>query len=504
MSLRRAAESCLKHQQLHKLGNVFISQPADEQQIFRAVDAADARFEADKPKSPLDGRLVGVKDNICTADLPTTCASGVLKNYTSPFDATVVRRLKAAGAIVAGKTNLDEFGMGSHSTYSYFGPVRSVAADNASRARSVGGSSGGSALAVSTRQCYASLGTDTGGSVRLPAAYTGTVGFKPSYGLVSRWGVVAYANSMDTVGVLANKAKVAREVFHVINGHDGQDPTSLSDATRERIADQARRRKGPGQLKVGVPVEYNIEELDPIVRRAWLRTIQLFERLGHTVVPVTLPATKSALSAYYILAPSEASSNLAKYDGVRYGSRAEGPDKAGPDEVLYSRTRGAFLGEEVKARILLGTFSLSARAIDNYFVQAQKVRRLVQEDFNRVFRLPNGLLPPPSSTSPESPRAEQHAQAHADRVDVLLGPTAPTLPPFLDHVETQSSVAAYTNDVLTVPASLAGLPAISVPVAIDDVARESLPDVPTVGMQIIGQHGDDETVLAVAEAMEEE
>ena len=258
---------------------------------------------------------------------------------------------------------------------------------------------------------------------------------------------------------------------------------------------------------MGVPVEYNIEELDPIVRRAWLCTIEHFQRLGHKVVPVTLPTTKSALSAYYILAPSEASSNLAKYDGVRYGSRAEGPDKAGPDEVLYSRTRGTFLGDEVKARILLGTFSLSARAIDNYFVQAQKVRRLVQEDFNRVFQLPNALLPPPPpqppspESSPESSRAEQDADT--DRVDVLLGPTAPTLPPFLDEVETQSSVATYTNDVLTVPASLAGLPAISVPVAIDDVTRDSHPDVPTVGMQIIGQHGDDETVLAVAEVMEE-
>ncbi len=362
------------------------------------------------------------------------------------------------------------------------------------------------------------LGTDTGGSVRLPAAYTGTVGFKPSYGLVSRWGVVAYANSLDTVGILANDTKKVWDIFGLslhhrlwirinvliryaasLNSYDKKDPTSLPPSTRRRIAEQAQARREQQRYTIGIPIEYNIKELDPVVKRAWLRSIQHFKDQGHTIVPVSLSATKQALPAYYILAPSEASSNLAKYDGVRYGSRAEGPDKIGPQEVFYSRTRGQFFGEEVKSRILLGTFSLSAAAIDNFFIQAQKIRRLVQDDFNRVFTMPNPLLPQATKG-----RSSRRADSEGDgrHVDVLLCPTAPTLPPLLKDLEKQSRLDAYTNDVFTVPASLAGLPAISVPVAMDPVDQEQYPDVSSVGMQIIGQYGDDLGVWQFANRLE--
>ncbi|KKY21232.1 putative glutamyl-trna a [Diplodia seriata] len=292
----------------------------------------------------------------------------ILRNFTSPYDATVVQCLRAAGAVVAGKTNLDEFGMGSHNLNSHFGPASQ---QYQGESVSAGGSSGGSAVAVATKQCWAALGTDTGGSVRLPAAYTGIVGFKPSYGLVSRWGVVAYANSLDTVGVLARNTKDAKEVFTAINHHDPLDPTSLPQSTRSRLP---RSNSHNDALRIGVPTDYNITELTPAVRAAWIRTLAHLQHLGHTIVPTALPTTHQALSAYYVLAPAEASSNLAKYDGVRYGTRAEGADGNGAGEVLFSKTRGAGFGDEVKRRIVLGAYALSAEAVDNYFIQAQRVR----------------------------------------------------------------------------------------------------------------------------------
>ncbi|KAK4547799.1 hypothetical protein LTR36_000757 [Oleoguttula mirabilis] len=441
----------------------------------------------------LAGKSIALKDNIVTKDSPTTAASKVLSGYESPFDATVVKLLRQHGASISSKTNLDEFGMGSHSQSSNTGPVFSPFSRNGTPL-SPGGSSGGSAVAVATGQCWAALGTDTGGSVRLPAAYTGVVGFKPSYGLLSRWGVIQYANSLDTVGVLAQSVKDARQVFRSLNVFDAQDPTSLPASVRQRLGPR-RREPGRKRLRIGVPVEYNIDELSSTVRAAYVRTLDALQVAGHTLHPISLPSTRRALSAYYVLAPAEASSNLAKYDGIRYGYRTAGPD-ASPkrNSPLYAQTRGEGFGDEVKRRILLGAYTLSSEAIDNYFIQAQKVRRLVQQDFDRVFAQSNPLLDASLST-----------RSGDGGVDIIITPTAPTLPPTVDEVKRQSPVESYMNDVFTVPASLAGLPAVSLPAPLSEQERSSMEesDVTSVGMQFIGQFGDDETVLEAAELVEQ-
>ncbi|OJD13833.1 aspartyl/glutamyl-tRNA(Asn/Gln) amidotransferase, A subunit [Emergomyces pasteurianus Ep9510] len=507
MYLLREAEKCLANQKTYASLNAFIT-PLQQAGPWRdRVRDAEARREKGVAKSPLDGKLVAIKDNICTRGMPTTCASRILETYTSPFNATVVESLDKAGAIVAGKTNLDEFGMGSHSIHSHFGPVNNIA-EAGKEAVSPGGSSGGSAVAVATGQCFAALGTDTGGSVRLPAAYTGIVGFKPSYGLVSRWGVVAYANSLDTVGVLGSNVSTIREVFKTINHPDPHDPTNLLPTTRTRLTAAIRTAHPSPSLRIGIPAEYNIHELSPTVRMAWQRSITHLESQGHTIHPVSLPATKQALAAYYVLAPAEASSNLARYDGVRYGTRdTDVPDNAGPGGYLYASTRGKGFGGEVKRRILLGAFSLSADAIDNYFLQAQRVRRLVQVDFERVFRLKNPLLP--ATNMRIAGKTKQDGDDAA--VDVLVVPTAPTLPPTVESLRRASPVETYTNDIFTVPASLAGLPALSVPVQVrglqgggdgSELGDGSGVRAGSVGIQVIGQFGDDEVVLNVGEMLE--
>ena len=327
--------------------------------------------------------------------------------------------------------------------------------------------------------------------MRLPAAYCGVVGFKPSYGLLSRWGVIQYANSLDTVGVLAGHVEDTGRVFNTLNKYDSNDPTSLADSVRQRIASQAPPKSSG--LRIGVPQEYNIQELTAPVRDAWNMTLSRLQQAGHTLVPVSLPTAQQALSAYYVLAPAEASSNLAKYDGVRYGQRASGSDAVPQEDLpLYARTRGEGFGEEVRRRILLGAYALSSEAIDNYFIQAQKVRRLVQQDFDRVFAAENPL----HDAAPQS-------QA-SDGVDFLLTPTAPSLPPTLADLKRQTTVEGYMLDVFTVPASLAGLPALSVPVPIEGSAREDLDasDVQSVGMQIVGQYGSDQGVLEVGRIIE--
>jgi aspartyl-tRNA(Asn)/glutamyl-tRNA(Gln) amidotransferase subunit A len=423
-------------------------------------------------------------------------------------------------ATVVGKTNLDEFGMGSHSTHSYFGPVRNVLGDYS---RSVGGSSGGSAVAIAGGQADIALGTDTGGSVRLPAAYTGIVGFKPSYGLVSRRGVIPYANSLDTVGVLALDVRQIRGAFQVLSFHDPRDPTSITKKTRKRFKPEQRepftkRKLVPklnsidpaggldasnpplANLKIGVPVEYNITELSEEVRTAWKTTLRLLEKSGAKIIPISLPNTKHALSAYYIIAPAEAASNLSKYDGVRYGSRSTASDGAG--DVLYSQTRGEGFGDEVKRRILLGSYTLSSEAIDNYFIKAQKVRRLVQQDFDRVFSTPNLLRQREQfnlSDIDESVPLEN--KLGPSQVDFIVCPTAPTIPPLLQEVSKQTSIDTYMNDIFTVPASLAGLPAISIPCSVPDT-DQIISSCGSVGMQIIGQFADDFRVLGVASILE--
>ncbi|KAI6862023.1 amidase signature enzyme [Hortaea werneckii] len=467
------------------------------------VAEAPPHQSQDAASGPLAGKPIAIKDNIVTRDLPTTAASKALSGFTSPFDATVVRLLREHGALISSKTNLDEFGMGSHSQHSHFGPVTSTFSRDG-QPLSAGGSSGGSAVAVATGQAWAALGTDTGGSVRLPAAYTGTVGFKPSYGMLSRWGVIQYANSLDTVGVLARKVEDARKVFRSLNAWCKEDPTSLPVSLREKLKGNGSGQKN--RLRIGVPAEYNIEELSPPVRAAYSRTLSALQSAGHTLHAISLPSTRRALSAYYILAPAEASSNLAKYDGVRYGHRtSSGPDAAPTTQnlPLYAQTRGEAFGAEVQRRILLGAYTLSSEALSNYFIQAQRVRRLVQRDFDRVFARSNPLHDDHNGDGSAAVRSQEEPD-EADVVDIILTPTAPTLPPTLEEVRRQSPVESYMNDVFTVPASLAGLPAVSVPVSFSAEERRGLEDgdVESVGLQCIGQFGDDEGVLSAAEIIE--
>ncbi|KAL9632334.1 MAG: hypothetical protein Q9164_005382 [Protoblastenia rupestris] len=497
MSLLRQATKQISNQGVHKGLNAFITpfNGGNLPQTLPQRQGEHLKLAEEKTKlSPIDGRLIAVKDNICTSEYPTTCASSMLKGFRSPFTATVVKKLTAAGALIAGTTNLDEFGMGSDSAYSHYGPVKNFYTIDGERV-SAGGSSGGSAVAVASGQCYAALGTDTGGSVRLPAAYNGVVGFKPSYGMVSRRGVTAYANSLDTVGVLANCVSSTQEVFGVISVYDSKDPSSINLETRKSILDrlsdhvQEEKRYG-GKLRVGVPVEYNTQDMQPAVREAWISTLQGLQRKGHSIHSVSLPATKRALSAYYVLVPAEASSNLAKYDGARYGNKSARLD--GTNDVLFSATRRQGLGEEVRRRILLGAYSLSAGAIDNYFIQAQKVRRLVQQDFNNIFAFPHPLM--------------EHAQNNGavnQKVDFIIAPTVQSLPPKISEIQRRDHVDAYSADLLTVPASLAGLPAINVPVPIPKEHRSGRSILSSVGLQILGQYGADSSVLNAAKCIED-
>ncbi|KAK3672964.1 Trimeric GatFAB AmidoTransferase(AdT) complex subunit [Recurvomyces mirabilis] len=475
---------------------------------YEELNACITQHAPSPSSSTQTAKTVAIKDNIATKDFPTTVASNILAGFTSPFDATVVRLLRENDYTISTKTNLDEFGMGSHTQSSSHGPTLSPYSRNGIPL-SPGGSSGGSAVEVLTGRSWTALGTDTGGSVRLPAAYLGVVGFKPSFGVVSRWGVLAYGHSLDTVGILGRRLGDVSGVFGVVRGWDGRDPSSLTMRVRERIEEarevrrrRRRRRKKGGVLRIGVPLEYNIVELSPLVRSTYIRTLERLQSVGHTLHPISLPSTKQALSAYYVLAPAEASSNLAKYDGVRYGTRPTDPDSSPRDNLpLYAQTRGQGFGEEVKRRILLGAYTLSSEARDNYFIQAQKGRRLVQRDFDRVFALANPLLDPPHSV----PDSDSTGGEQDEGVDVIITPTAPTLPPTIEEVKRQSPVESYMNDVFTVPASLAGLPAISMPVGLSEEEAKGLEqtDVGSVGVQVMGQFGDDEGVLDVASMIEE-
>jgi aspartyl-tRNA(Asn)/glutamyl-tRNA(Gln) amidotransferase subunit A len=411
---------------------------------------------------------------------------------------------------------MDEFGMGSHSTYSAAGAVSQPPPYSH---LSAGGSSGGSAVAVASGAYEAAIGTDTGGSVRLPAAYCGITGFKPSYGRISRWGVVPYAHSLDTVGVLAKDAGTAKRMWQMLDGEDGRDPTCATRRSRRRMDavvaghERSRDRK---KLRIGVPKEYNVAELTPPIRRAWSRTLSALAAKGHKITPVSLPSTRLAVSAYYVLAAAEASSNLSKYDGVRYGMRPSSSSSDSANGTLYAPTRGALLLAESQRRILLGSFALSADAMDNYFLQAQRVRRLVQKDFDTVFALRNPLFGGDQhvdlSDLPEDWALED--KTGLPQVDVLVVPTAAAGPPRLQDVngvgneaeggeaDVARELEAFVTDALTVPASLAGLPGVSVPVALEagDVEEGG---VPWTGLQVLGQYWDDRVVLHVAGEIEE-
>jgi aspartyl-tRNA(Asn)/glutamyl-tRNA(Gln) amidotransferase subunit A len=421
----------------------------------RAVDAKRARGEA---LGPLAGVPVAVKDAICTRGIPTTAGSRILENWTPPYDATVVERLRAADAVIVGKTNMDEFAMGSSNENSAFGPAKNPY----DLARTPGGSSGGSAAAVSARIVPCALGSDTGGSIRQPAAFTGVVGVKPTYGRVSRYGLVAFASSLDQIGPIAADVRGAARVLSVIAGHDPRDATSLDAPVGDFEAACGRSVRG---LRIGVPDEYFRRGLDPEVHANVLAAMSDLESEGCVVKQVSLPHTPYAVATYYVLATAEASSNLARYDGVRYGLRVEELDQ---DDVraMIGATRDAGFGAEVKRRILLGTFVLSAGYYDAYYAQAQRVRTLVRRDFEDALR----------------------------DVDVLCSPTTPT-PAFLLGEKTADPLAMYLSDVYTLPASLAGFPAMSVPAM---PTSSGLP----VGLQIVGRPLDEETMFAVAAAWE--
>ncbi|KAI9891066.1 MAG: Trimeric GatFAB AmidoTransferase(AdT) complex subunit [Vezdaea aestivalis] len=433
---------------------------------------------------PLSSYSIAVKDNICATPDITTCGSNALSNYRNPYDATVVRLLKEAGARIAGKTNLDEFGMGSHSTYSRFGHVQNALDPSLS----AGGSSGGSAVAVASGQCTGALGTDTGGSVRLPAAYNGIFGFKPSYGLLSRRGVIAYSNSLDTVGILARNIQDTRQMFGVLNKHDPKDPTSMSLTARKRLmSGAASRQKRDGSLRIGVPVDKDDPVLSASVKSTWISTLEALQAEGHVLYGVSMLSIRRALSAYYVIAAAEASSNLGKYDGVRYGQHLSGHDTNSGSSLSHV-FRGYALGPEVQRRIMLGTFSLSADAVENYFRLAQRVRGLIVQGYDKVFALPNLY----------SQQADGHVEQFPkdEKVDIIINPTTAKTAPRLDRVLCEDPTNAYLNDIFTVPPSLAGLPSISIPISGDD-------DTGTIGLQVTAQFADDNFVLRAAEVIEQ-
>jgi aspartyl-tRNA(Asn)/glutamyl-tRNA(Gln) amidotransferase subunit A len=425
------------------------------------VDAKRARGET---LGPLAGVPIAIKDAICTRGEPSTAASRILEGYVPPYDATVIERLRAADAIIIGKTNLDEFAMGSSTENSAFGPTKNPW----ETARTPGGSSGGSAAAVAARMVSCALGSDTGGSIRQPAALTGSVGLKPTYGRVSRYGLIAFASSLDQIGPLATDVRGAARVLSVIAGPDARDSTALDASVDDYEAACERSIRG---LRLGVPEEYFANGLDPEVGASVRAAIDELRREGCDVRPVRLPHTRFAVATYYVLATAEASSNLARFDGVRYGLRVTGGRDphggARPDlRAMYGATRDVGFGSEAKRRILLGTFVLSAGYYDAYYLKAQRVRTLVRRDFESSFR----------------------------DVDVICSPTSPT-PAFRLGERIEDPLAMYMGDVYTLPASLAGIPAISVPCA---PTAAGLP----VGLQLMGRPLDEATLLAVAAAWE--
>ncbi|KAH6628528.1 amidase signature domain-containing protein [Chaetomium tenue] len=509
----RLCHGCSVTGQQRRLLNHFISKAPESEPEPTATQQPPL---SPPPHAPF---TLAVKDNIATTTHPTTCASAFLSTHHSPFEATIVTQLRARGARLVGKTNLDEFGMGSHSTHSAAGAVAQSSLSLGDDEYSAGGSSGGSAVAVAAGEVDVALGTDTGGSVRLPAAYCGVVGFKPSYGMLSRFGVVPYANSLDTVGLLARGVGRIRELVVGDGGvagglwkeADSRDPTSLSEAARGRCVvgregfggEQKEGRDVLRGLRFGIPLEYNIEELDPGIRDAWAKAAKILqEEYGARVVPVSLPSTRHALAAYYVIAPAEASSNLAKYDGVRYGTRDTDAASDAAGGVLYAASRGKGFGDEVRRRILLGSYTLSSEAMDNYFIKAQRVRRLVRKDFNRVFALDNPLHERETFDLTDLDESiEMEDKWGPEEVDFLLCPTAPTLAPKLADVMKQTPLDAYMNDVFTVPASLAGLPAISIPLPVAPETENVTGKPGTAGLQLIGQYWDDARLLAVADAV---
>ncbi|MSP41762.1 MAG: Asp-tRNA(Asn)/Glu-tRNA(Gln) amidotransferase subunit GatA [Alphaproteobacteria bacterium] len=437
--------------------NCFITETPD-----RARDmarASDTRLAAGTA-GPLEGIPLGVKDLFCTKDVLSTAASHILDGFIPAYESTVTANLWNAGAVMLGKLNLDEFAMGSSNETSYYGPVLNPWRRTGDTAKLVpGGSSGGSSAAIAAGLCLAATGTDTGGSIRQPAAFTGIVGLKPTYGRCSRWGIVAFASSLDQAGPMARNVRDTAILLAVMAGHDPKDSTSVDRAVPDYEAALTGNIKG---LRVGIPAEYRVDGMPQGIEAMWRQGARWLQDAGAEIIEISLPHTRYALPAYYIVAPAEASSNLARYDGMRYGLRVTGKDLT----ETYERSRGAGFGAEVKRRILIGTYVLSAGYYDAYYLRAQRVRTLIANDFKAAFEI----------------------------VDVILTPSTPT-PAFALGERNDDPIGMFLNDVFTVPANLAGIPGISVPAGLSE---DGLP----LGLQLLGKAFDEETVLRTAGVLE--
>jgi len=438
--------------------NAFIT-PTPELAAAQAAAADKALAAGDAPA--LTGIPLAIKDLFCTAGTRTTAASQILAPFIPPYESTVTAQLLAAGAVFLGKANLDEFAMGSSNITSGFGPVENPWKRAGSDSKLVpGGSSGGSAAAVAARLAMGATGTDTGGSIRQPASFTGLAGIKPTYGRCSRFGIIAFASSLDQAGPMARTVEDCAILLGAMAGFDARDSTSAEREVPDFTAAASRGVKG---LRIGVPAEYRMDGMSAEIEALWQKGIGWLREQGAEIVDISLPHTKYGLPVYYIVAPAEASSNLARYDGVRFGARVDGEDLID----MYERTRAAGFGAEVKRRIMIGTYVLSAGYYDAYYLRAQKIRALILRDFIEAFA----------------------------KVDAILTPTAPSAAFGLGE-KMDDPVTMYLNDVFTVPASLAGSPAMSVPAGLN---AEGLP----LGLQVIGRHFDEETVFAVAGALEQ-
>ncbi len=427
-----------------------------EEQALADAAAADARIRAGDAE-PMTGIPIAHKDIFCTEGIRTSCGSRMLDNFVSPYDATVVARFKAAGAVLLGKTNMDEFAMGSSNETSFYGPVRNPWDSE----RVPGGSSGGSAAAVAGRLCVGATGTDTGGSIRQPAALCGITGVKPTYGRVSRYGMIAFASSLDQGGPMSRSAEDVAHMLKVMAGFDPADSTSVERPVPDYTA---ALEDGIEGLKIGLPREYFDEGLDAGVAASVEEAIGVFRGLGAEVVEVSLPNSGLSVPTYYVVAPAECSSNLARYDGVRFGHRCENPTDL---EDLYKRSRSEGFGAEVKRRIMIGTYALSAGYYDAYYLKAQQIRQLISDDFRRAF----------------------------ESVDVLMGPTSPTTA-FRLGEKADDPVSMYLSDIYTIATNLAGLPGISIPVA----PAEGRP----VGLQVIGDYFREGRLLNLAHRFQRE
>lgn len=441
--------------QVEKLIKAFIT--ITEDVAFEQAREADERLKRREDVTMLTGIPIAIKDNICTKNILTTAGSRILYNFKPPYDATVVERLKGAGAVMVGKTNLDEFAMGSSTENSGFFPTRNPW----DLSRVPGGSSGGSAASVAAGECLGALGSDTGGSIRQPAAFCGVVGLKPTYGLVSRYGLIAFASSLDQIGPITKDVTDCAIMLQFIAGHDPRDSTSINMPIPNYMDALIPDVKG---LRIGIPKEFYAQGVDEDVAKAVLKAVEVLTESGAEAVEVSTPTTDYALAAYYIIAPAEASSNLARYDGVQYGHRC----KPTPNDIvaMYSRTRMEGFGREVKHRIMLGTYALSAGYYEAFYLMAQKVRTLIRRDFERAF----------------------------ERCDVLVTPTSPTVA-FKLGEKVDDPLQMKLSDVCTIPVNMAGLPAISIPCGF----QNGLP----IGMQIIGKPLDELTILRVAYTYEQ-